>query len=776
MKNLNIVICFFIITSIFGGCKKAIINADYEVIPLPQKITLEQGEGFILNRNTRIVYLNNNEKQRQIAEFLGQYINSTTGLELSITSEELTENAIILRTDYESDKNESYKLTVDNKLIVINGKDDAGTFYGVQTLRKAIPASCLHNIVVFPIGTIENYPRFEYRGSMLDVARHMFPKEFIKKYIDILALHNINHFHLHLTDDQGWRIEIKKYPELTEIGSKRAQTVIGKNTGKYDGKPYGGFYTQDEIKEIIEYADKRFITIIPEIDLPGHMLGALATYPNLGCTGGPYKVAEEWGIFDDVLCAGNEETYTFLEGVFNEIVNLFPSKYIHIGGDECPKTRWEECPTCQAKIKELGLTSDAHHSKESKLQNYVMGRIEKYLNDKDRQIIGWDEILEGGTGSNATIMSWRGTDGGIVGAKANHDVIMAPYTHLYFDYYQTKDVDNEPFAIGGHNPIERVYNFEPVPDKLNENEKKYIKGVQANLWVEYIKEPEHVEYMLLPRLAALSEIQWTLPEKKDLKHFFSRLSKLLDIYKSQGYNYAKHVTNITAEVKPDLKKGITTISMITFDNAPIYYTLDGNEPTVKSLKYEESIEISSSTDLRAVVIRGEERSKEYTNSFSFNKATLKEVTLENQPDNNYIYNGIPSLVNGKRGSSIYSDSEWVGFYDSDFIATVDLREPTNISTVTIGLYRGGNSWIFGATEYIVSISADGKNFKHVSEQKYSVWDNDTQVGETVDIIAKFPQEKARYVKIIAKKTPVIPDWHPGKGNKAYLFVDEIIIE
>ena len=336
-------------------------------------------------------------------------------------------------------------------------------------------------------------------------------------------------------------MEIKKYPKLTEIGSQRSGTVIGRNSGEYDNTPYGGFYTQEQAKEIVDYAAERYITVIPEIDLPGHMLAALTAYPELGCTGGPYEVWRQWGVADDVLCAGNDQVLKFIEDVYSELIDIFPSEYIHVGGDECPKVRWEKCPKCQARIKALGLKSDKNHSKEERLQSFVINHIEKFLNDHGRQIIGWDEILEGDVAPNATVMSWRGMQGGIEAAKLKHDVIMTPNDYVYFDYYQSADKEQEPMAMGSCITVEKVYNFEPVADELADEEKKHILGAQANVWTEYIGTPEHVEYMMVPRMAALAEVQWMMPEEKSYQGFLNRLGSLAEFYKRDNVNYAKHI-------------------------------------------------------------------------------------------------------------------------------------------------------------------------------------------------------------------------------------------
>lgn len=773
----KITFCLFITVIMIGCNNKSNIEAEYKVVPLPQKITKNDEGQFILKESTKIIYPEGDETQKKTAEFLSEFIKENTGITLKVTDDNTTsENVIILKNDYKGQKPESYNLTVTPQQIIINGTDRAGTFYGVQTLRKSIPAYAEKNNIIFPTVNIEDYPRFEYRGMHLDVSRHFFSVESVKKYIDILALHNINRFHWHITDDQGWRIEIKKYPELTQTGSQRLQTVIGRNSGEFDDKPYGGFYTQEEIKDVVAYAQKHFITVIPEIDLPGHMLAALTTYPNLGCTGGPYKVAEEWGVFEDVLCAGNEEIYTFLENVFTEVLEMFPSEYIHVGGDECPKTKWKTCPKCQAKIKELRIKADSSHSKENLLQSYVISRVEKFLNSKGRQIIGWDEILEGGLAPNATVMSWQGIQGGIEAAKQKHNAIMTPNQFLYFDYYQSRDVKDEPFAIGGYNPVYKVYNYEPVPAELTEEQKKYIIGVQANLWTEYIPDFKQVEYMILPRIGALSEIQWSNPEEKNYNSFVPRLAKLTQLYKKLGYNYATHINDISDSVSIDNQKGTITVLLSTFDNSPIYYTLTGEEPSEKSILYTQPLVIDKTTDIKAVAIRDNEKSRIYTNSYSFNKATLKNIKLEYAPHKSYTFNGPVTLINGKRGGDSFGNGDWLGFQSNDLVATIDLKELTDVSKVTLGTFQQAASWIFGVTEYSVFLSDDEKNFKQVFNKKYPVLTENEQNAKQVDLVADFDTKKTRYIKVIAKRTNSIPSWHAGKGSPAFIFADEIIIE
>jgi hexosaminidase len=513
-------------------------EADYRVVPLPENIKISGGEPFNLTASVDIVYAQNDSLLKRNAGFLAEYIKKSVGLSLVIQSHSLKpEGNIILCIDKKIKGDEAYKIDINERNIVISGKTANGVFYGIQTLRKSLPIKQHAEIVVMPAAVITDSPRFAYRGMMLDVARHFFSVDFVKEYIDLLALHNMNTFHWHLTDDQGWRIEIKKYPLLTKVGAIRKHTTLGRNSSLDDGTPYGGFYTQQQAREIVEYAKERYITVIPEIDMPGHMLGALAAYPELGCTGGPYGVSGNWGVFDDILCAGNEKTYQFIQDVMDELIDIFPSKYIHLGGDEAPKQRWTTCPKCQSLIKNLGIKSDKECTAENRLQGYLVSRIEKYLNQKGRKIIGWDEILEGDVQKSATIMSWRGVDGGIKASRLGHDAIMTPVSYCYFDYYQTDKTWNEPLLIGGNLNMEKTYSYQPVPDSLSTAEKKHIIGVQGNLWTEYIVCPSLAEYQVLPRMAALSEVQWMQYDKKNYADFKQRLTRLLQVYKMYGLKY-----------------------------------------------------------------------------------------------------------------------------------------------------------------------------------------------------------------------------------------------
>lgn len=512
-------------------------DASYDVIPLPQSIVMVKGKAFILNSNTTIFCSSKDDLMQKNACFLSCYIADLTGLKLKVSDIKPKKgNYIELLLNNKNIKGEeAYTININNKNIKISGFTSAGVFYGIQTLRKSLPiCNAINNPIVLPAAEIKDAPRFKYRGMMLDCSRHFFSIDFIKKFIDLIALHNMNTFHWHLNDDQGWRIEIKKYPKLIEIGSVRTGTVMGRNSDVDDSIKYGGYYTQEQCREIVEYARQRHITVIPEIDMPGHMKAVLASYPNLGCTGGPYKVGHNWGVYYDVLCIGNEDTFKFVEGVLDEIIDIFPSRYIHIGGDETPTKRWSECSKCEKIMQKEGLPIN-------KLQAYFTNRIEKYLNSKGRSIIGWDEILDGDINKSATIMSWRGIEPGEKGAKMGHDVIMSPTSYCYFDYAQTKEQYSEPLTQVHALDVEQVYSLDPAPKTMSEESKKHILGVQANLWTEYISNPNLATYMLLPRMAALSEVQWTSPAQKDFKQFKIRATRLSKLYDKYGYIYALHL-------------------------------------------------------------------------------------------------------------------------------------------------------------------------------------------------------------------------------------------
>lgn len=542
MKRLFfIVICLAILLS---GCKSgssAENRNNYSIIPEPVSLVELNGH-FTFSGKSKIILSTINDETKLAADFLALLIKNPTGLIIPVEQgDKALSKSVFMSIDSSILNNEGYILEVTPGKIIISARSGVGLFYAVQTIRQLLPPEVeLENnvdrlVLSVPACTIKDEPAFVYRGMHLDVGRHMFPVAYIKKYIDMLALNKMNTFHWHLTEDQGWRIEIKKYPKLTEVGGFRKETLLGHGGKKplvYDGKPYGGFYTQEEVKDIVAYAKSKFVTIIPEIEMPGHALAALAAYPELSCTGGPFEVYTRWGVVPDVYCAGKEETFNFLQDVLTEVIELFPGKYLHIGGDECPKTRWEKCPLCQKRIKEEGLKD------ENELQSYFISRIEKFLISKDRKLIGWDEILEGGLASEATVMSWRGTDGGIEAAKQKHNVIMTPSKFVYLDYYQCEPAD-QPLAIGGYLPLEAVYSYDPVPAELTKDEQKYILGIQGNVWTEYIGTTDYLEYMVYPRMLAIAETAWSPVLKKDFENFLSRFEIIKKRYDILGINYFK---------------------------------------------------------------------------------------------------------------------------------------------------------------------------------------------------------------------------------------------
>ena len=768
-------VCFplLLMGILLSGCTGKSAVADYRVVPLPQEIVEVDGESFILTSSTSIVCMDD-EAIRRNAHFLAEYIKEKTDLDLNVT-DEVVPNAITLVLDSGIDNPEGYRLIVNADGITIAGASPAGVFYGVQTLRKALPV-VKGGAVVLPAVTVTDYPRFSYRGAHLDVSRHFFTVDSVKRFIDMLALHNMNRFHWHLTDDQGWRFELKKYPKLNTIGAQRAQTVIGRNSGAYDGIPYGPYlYTQDECRDIVAYAAERHITVIPEIDLPGHMQAALAAYPELGCTGGPYEVWQMWGVSDDVLCAGNDATLQFITDVLAEIIDVFPSEYIHVGGDECPKTRWEQCPKCQARIRKLGLKDDAKNSAEMYLQSFVIAHAEQFLNAHGRRIIGWDEILEGSLAPSATVHSWRGIGGGLEAAKRGHDCIMSPNVYMYFDYYQTKHIDTEPLAIGGYVPVETVYGYEPLHPSLTPEQQQHIIGVQANLWTEYVTSYRHVEYMELPRMTALCEVQWCRPENKDYTDFQHRLLAMVDMYDVKEYNYARHIFDVKGVVSTDTAKNAIVVKLGTIDDAPIYYTLDGSEPTSSSLRYKEPVEVTHSCVFKAKGIGKRGVTRTFEESFTFNKATGKPVMLLQPAHPTYTYSGASALVDGLKGDRNYRTGRWIGFAGNDCELLIDLQQPMEVSSVSLSTCVEKGDWIFDARGFSICTSMDGINYTEVySEQLPSMKESDA--NGIANHTLSFTATDARYVKVKVLVERMIPEWHGAHGYGGFLFVDEVVVD
>ena len=749
------------------------------IVPYPNHLEAGRGTYRVTDRPVTCDSRTDERTQRAVVGFAARLATVTGGTNPVTVADEVPASGIRFVTD-ESLPAEGYELNVDGEGIEVRASQFPGFLYALQSLEQLLPAAVYGTEPApdaaweVPCVKIADAPRFAYRGMHLDVARHFFSVDEVKRYIDVMAIHKLNTLHWHLTDDQGWRIEIKRYPELTAVGSIRKATVVRKEWGTYDGTPYGGFYTQDEIRDVVKYAADRGVTVIPEIDLPGHMLAALTAYPELGCTGGPYEVWGRWGVADDVLCPGREKTFEFLEGVLTEVMELFPSEYIHIGGDECPKVRWEKCPRCQAKIRQLGLKDDGEHTAEHYLQSYVTDRIGKFLAQHGRRIIGWDEILEGRAPSDAVVMSWRGSEGGIAAAKLGHDVIMTPNSHFYFYYYQSLDTDAEPFGIGGYIPMEQVYSYDPAFPELTPEQQKHILGVQANLWTEYVLSDEHLEYMLLPRLAALSEVQWCLPETKDWNRFIGSF-RMDEIYSQMGYEFAKHIFGVTASYAVDPEKGGVVMTLTTQGGAPIRYTLDGSDPTASSPLYKAPVTIGESCTFKAAALREGMQTPVYARKFDFNKATGRRIALNAAPTLKYTYGGASLLVDGYRGGPVYSNGAWIGFLNEPLDVTIDMQGAKPYSAVTVESLVEKGEWVFPPSSVGVYLSDDGSEFTEAALMSVPQETAGSPDG-VKPFKVLFPETSARYLRVVARTVDPIPAWHGAAGQKAHMFVDEIIVE
>ncbi|MFN0035059.1 MAG: family 20 glycosylhydrolase [Saprospiraceae bacterium] len=762
---------FLIFSPLFANCQPA--PAAFNIIPLPQSIEARKGV-FTLKKDTRIYTPEGQPEWEMAAQYLiAMAATSTTYRLVSQPLKKFKEakgNSIYFLPDASIVSDEGYALEVKTNAVLIRAKTAAGAFYAVQTLRQLFPPEFggTHSYGsvkwVAPSCLIQDAPRFGYRGMHLDVGRHFFPPVFVKKYIDMLAMHKFNTFHWHLTEDQGWRIEIKKHPELQRTAYCRKETLLGHYNDqphRFDGKKYCGFYTQREIKDIVEYARKRFVTIVPEIEMPGHALAALSAYPELGCTEGPYEAATKWGIFDDVFCAGNEKTFGFLDDVMAEVCELFPGTYIHIGGDECPKKRWEACEKCKKRMKDEGL-KDAHE-----LQSYFVRRMEKTLALHNRKIIGWDEILEGGLAPTATVMSWRGTEGGIAAARAGHDAIMTPGSHCYLDYYQS-DPATEPTAIGGLITLEKAYSYEPIPEELSPEEAKHILGAQGNVWTEYMPKPEQVEYMAYPRACALAEAVWSPKGKRNWADFSKRIQRHFVRLDAANVKFARSFYDVTASFassKVTLKGNDPAIE--------IRYTTDGKPPSANSPKYISPIPITKTTTLKAAAFaKNKPLGKAMAVQYTIHKAIGKPYALPRKPDR-YTGGDEHALTNGVTGG-IKTWNNWVGLVNHDIDPVIDLGQPTAFGKVSFNFVNAKASWIWPPKGAEVYISDDGTNFTLLASKTI---DADALEGATVEnVVLETPNAKARYLKLVAKTYGVIPKDAPGATNGAWLFVDEVVVE
>lgn len=757
------------------------------VIPEPAQVKLKSGK-FTFTPQTAVLLGDRNSDMKQVARFFTDHLKIMGGPELQVEQYDPGEKrvrAIILAHPKERIwfHPEGYTLRITPDQIVVNATTGAGFFYGIQTLLQLLPADYCQDSKVgetaqlsVPALEIRDYPRFPYRGMHLDVSRHFFPKAFIKKYIDLIAMYKMNRFHWHLTDDNGWRIEIKKYPKLTEIGAWHVDREDLPWRNRPAQKPgeaatYGGFYTQDDIREIVDYATMQYVTIIPEIEMPAHSVEVLAAYPQLSCTGGPFTVppGSYWPNID-ILCAGNDSVFTFLQDVLTEVMDLFPSKYIHVGGDEADKTNWKRCSKCQGRIKAEGLKD------EKELQSYFMKRIEKFIVSKGRKMIGWDEILEGGIAPEATIMSWRGVEGGIAAARQGHDAIMTPGSHCYFDYYQA-DPEFEPKAIGGLTTLKKVYAFEPIPEELNEAEAKHILGAQGNVWTEFIPTSAHAEYMAVPRMIALAEVVWSPKNLRNWSNFRSRLSDQFKRLDCMKVNYSKGSFKVGVSTLSDPKTGAVRILLDSEQpDATIYYTLDGNDPNPKTKIYSGPFVVAGNGFIKAgIFTEGKLREKLTEMPFLLHLGTGKPVQYSSLYSYRYPASGDGALTDGLRGSSNHRDGMWQGFYGNDLEAVIDLKREIPINSIQTNFVQNQKSWIFLPILVEYSLSSDGKKFHSINEVY-----NKISPKEEKAIIQPFTFQfnsgtTARYVKIKAKNPGKCPDWHEGAGEPCWIFADEVVI-
>lgn len=736
---------------------------------IPEPVSLEQTKGtFTVDEHTTLV-LTDPDLQPS-ADFLNEYLDKYYGFTLPVkTVQDARDTAaahtiLLHRRKTDSTVKEAYEMTVTPNQVNIGGSDAPGVFYGIQTLIQLLPTTPSHSLDIACVH-IRDYPRFGYRGMMLDCGRHFFDTAFIKQFIDFIALHKMNRFHWHLTEDQGWRIQIKKYPRLTEVGAWRDSTLIGHagdKPQKYDHHRSGGFYTQDEIKAIVAYAKQRYITVIPEIEMPGHSMAAIAAYPKLTCQPGHYHVGNTWGVYDTILCP-TPYTFEFYQNVLKEVMQLFPSHYIHVGGDEAPKDTWNNSAYCRALMKKL------HLKNADELQSYFINHMEQFVNANGRDIIGWDEILQGGLAPNATVMSWRGEAGGIAAAKMHHDVIMSPTTYCYLDYYQSKNHDS--LFIGGYLPLEKVYSYNPEPAELSADEARYIKGVQANMWTEYIAWPSKVEFQLFPRMEAIAEIAWTPQNKRHYAGFVKRVEtqfKRYDLWKV-SYSRAVYELNAFSEARTD-HEGINFRLEATSATGQIRYTTTGEEPTGNATKYDSPIQVKEDAHIRAALfIDGKKSGPEIDQVLLMSKATGKAITLAEPAAEKYNTGGAFTLVDGVWPDQASDGGKWLGWNGGALDAKIDLGAKQSFDTVKVDFAYDEHKWIYPPKLLTVLISSDGQHYR-VAGQLQPRPEN----GHIAAIAVKGAQ--ARYVEIKAANDGIIPSGHPGAGSKAWLFIGEIGIK
>lgn len=777
--NTFLLSMFFILT---GCCQTQEPANEYNIIPQPNKLESHDGR-FTLNNKVQVVTVGCAPEVKAIADAFIERIRLTSGIVLTTIENEHPQSPAIRFVTIADMEKEAYELVVSTGNITITASEPNGFFYALQTIYQLLPAAVYGDKTVkraawsVPAVSIADAPRFGYRGLHLDVCRHFSPVEYIYRYIDMLAMHKMNVFHFHLTEDQGWRIEIKKYPRLTEIGSKRKETLTGffhENWPPvFDGKAYGPFfYTQEQIRAIVKYAAERYITVIPEIEMPGHALAALAAYPELSCNPGiNYEVTGLWGVFDEVFCP-KEETFRFLEDVIDEVIELFPSPYIHIGGDECPKRAWKGCAHCQDLIRKLGLKDDitpsavdgVKHSKEDKLQSYFITRMEKYINSKGRSIIGWDEILEGGLAPNATVMSWRGVQGGINAAKAGHDAIMTPSAYAYLDHYQ-EDPSIVPTSIGGYNTLKRTYSYNPVEDNADELVKKHIIGVQGNVWNEYIPSEERRDYQAFPRAIALAETGWTENSHKDWNNFCERMVGAFERMDIKGVKACRNFFDVNIDTRVDESKSLKIMLESFYPEAEIRYTTDGSTPTARSMVYSAPIELTGETDLRTAAFKNGKMVGKVTSKKLYGNL-ISGKTFTTTPRMGWLTGDIFGendalgankttfgLTNGKRGYA-NSYTPWSSFdinesTNNELIFDVALDVPTSICKVVFGSLYNPAYRILPVGAVTIQVSADGKTYNTVAEEVFAREFPERGRKAYTDAVT-FNAVEATYVRLILK--------------------------
>ena len=767
------ILFLFICPLLAVACNKRVV-ADYNVIPQVQNLSVKDGDVYVFDSSRKLVY--DNQDSRRSLELFAQDLEELVGIRPSVaagTSEDAKGN-VYFTLGLQDGRKEAYSINVSSDGILVRAVAPEGIYRATRTLLKSVGTEKTSS-VEFPSAEVSDWPRFGYRGLMLDVSRHFSDVEMVKRTIDMLALHQLNIFHWHLTDDQGWRIEIKSHAELTEVGAWRDDTVVGRYLGgtdyPTDGKRHGGFYTQEQIREIVAYAKERYIEIIPEIDLPGHTSAVLAAYPQLGCEDKEYKVANRWGVIRDVLCAGNPASLDLFKDIMDEVCDLFPGKYIHLGGDECVKDRWKACPKCQKKIRELGLKDVGRYSKEDYLQSWFMGEVASFVQSKGKRVIGWDEILEGVPMDDSVIMSWRGTEGGIAAARMGHDVVMTPTSDMYFDQSQTLASQLEEIPVGGFINVMKVYSYEPLPASLTPEQQKHILGCQANVWCEYMPEERIRQYQILPRLAALSEVQWTMPERKNYKDFLKRLPKMLSIYDHYGYNYAKHIFDVACSYSVNVEKGSLEVSLSTLGNDPIYYTLDGTSPqTKKAMLYDDTpIVISSPSELKVSALRNGKFTKEETLfKLDCNTATFKKVNISTTLNIMQAHLPHEILTDGIIGSLRCDDYRWMSC-TGRMSLVLDLGKSESFSRIGWVALNSKSENILVPQNVKIQISEDGKQYCTILDIEKN---HEIKAEQSVERISEeVGAQTARYIKMDFDSYK-----YPDKTSPSWVFLSELIVE